>query len=201
MLPQPCLAVRDLLVELVVVARGQLLLGLLLGRGRLGLLLGVVERLALLANVCLFLVGLALLRLSDDVGVVDPQLVRHPDWQSGRLGTLDVDALHVPPLLGNPLLHEGRHAGVDVVGDLLGSEVGVADADGGVGGGRKADQGSANGLLDLLGHGDGSFGIGRVLCLLALGALAVDFGGLGLQNDGDGALLSALEKGLAENLW
>lgn len=202
----------NLLVELRVVALGQGLgrgglLGLL-GR-RLGLLLllllslgGGLDRLALLANVGLLRDGLGLLAaVGDDVLLLEPELVRQPDGQRGRLLALDVDALDVGPLLRHPLLDERLDDGLDVLGDLRGGEAGVAHADGRVGRGRQADERAADGLLDLSrdvlrrAGADGALGL-----LGGLLALAVDAGGLGGEHDWDGALGGALVEGLAEGL-
>lgn len=110
-----------------------------------------------------------------------------------------MDALNVLPLLGHPLLHERVCDGVDVLGNLVRSPVGKADADGDVGGGGKADEGGANGLGDLLGNPLGAGGVDFAFGLGAL-ALAINLGGLGLEDDGDGALLGGLVESLAEDL-
>lgn len=208
MLPQLGLSLRNLLVQLVVVALGGRLvrlLGLLGRRGGLGL--GPrAERLALLADVGLLGLGAALLglRVGNDVLFVEPQLVRQPDGQGGGGGALDVDAADVAPRLGHPFADEAGRHGVDVVGDLLRRPVGVADADGGVGRRGQADERGAEGLFNLLGDVGGGASVDAVVLVLggpvALGALAVGLGSLGGEDDGDGPLGGGLVECLAEDL-
>lgn len=208
LLSQSSLALRNLLVQGVVVARGLLLPLLLLGLfGRGGLdLLSAVERLALLANVglcgsLLNSLGLGLFIISDNVLLVQPEFIGQPDGQGSCLGALDVDALNVAPLGGHPLLNEGGGHGVNVGGDLLGGPVGESDAHGGVGGGCEADKGGAEGLFNLLGDVGGGASIDLALDgLLGLGPLAVDLGDLGGQDNRNGSLLRGLVESLAEDL-
>ena len=208
LLPQPGLPLRDLLVQFVIVSVRQLLilclLGLLLGRW-LGLLarffLRTTGGLPLLTNVgflCSFQGGWRVVR--HHVLVVDPKLVGKPDRQRGRLRALKMNSFDIVPLLWYPALHERRHNGVHVVGDLLRGPPGIAKLHGGACGGRQVHECRTNGLLDFLCDLSGR---GGVHCTLGLGLalpLAIHFSGFGVKHDGDGSLLRVLVKGLAEEL-
>ena len=76
---------------------------------------------------------------SQHVGVLDPQLTGQPDGQGHGVGTLDVKSLDVPPALDDELLSHTVDNGCDVLGQLLGGELGRADADGSGGRGGKLD--------------------------------------------------------------
>ena len=128
---------------------------LLLVLGRLGLLrllvlngLLVTGRLALLAVLATLNGGS--LGVFNNVGVLNPQLIGQPDGHRHGVSTLDVKSLDIPPALGNKLLSHALNDGVDVLGQLLGSELGGTDTNGGGGGGSKLHRGAAQSALDFL---------------------------------------------------
>lgn len=202
------LALRDLFVELVIVARRHrgLLLGLFgLGR-RLLRLVGRLERLALLAHIGLLLLGLdglGQLRVRGDHvrRAVQPQLGVLPDGEGHRLRALDEQALDPVLLLGDVLVGHVVGRLDNVLGQRPRRHTGEADLDGRVGGGRQVDQRGADGLADLGGH-LGSRAAADLLggLLGPLDALAILAGLPRLEDDGDGALGGGFVKRLAEQL-
>jgi len=137
----------DLLVEVLVVALGQNLLGLLLwpvlllllgrllnGGSGLGL---TVQGLALLPDVGLLGLGVP---VGDDLGVVEPELVGLVDGKGGRLGALEVERAHVVPFLGDKALDQVLDDLVGVGSNLLGVPACVTDLDRSVGGGAQLNK-------------------------------------------------------------
>lgn len=128
---------------------------LLLVLSRLGLLRLLILDSLLVASGLALLVVLATLNggslgVFNNVGVLNPQLIGQPDGHRHGVSALDVESLDIPPTLGNKLLGHALNDSVDVLGQLLGSELGGADTNGGGGGGSKLHRGAAQSALDFL---------------------------------------------------
>lgn len=198
------LALSNLLVELVVVARGQVLFRLL-GLGPLCLLILVtINRLALLANIGLLLLGLNRLghfrALGDNVRLsIHPQLAVLVDGQRHRLRALDKDGADAILLLGHVLV--GYLVGNldNVLRNRLGVLASQAHLDGGVGGGRQVNERASKRLFNLSGHLSHGPAVDVVGIALDLLAILLTCGLLG-KDDGYGPLGSRLVEALAEGL-
>ncbi|KAG9954579.1 ribosomal protein L1, partial [Aureobasidium melanogenum] len=128
----------------------------------------------------------------EHIGFVCPELVGEPDGQGGGVEALYVQGADVSPALGDVLLGQDVHDGVDVCGNLFSGHAALADSDADVCAGCEVDESGTDSALDLVGQSLG----GDLDALVA--SLIASVLGLALHGDGDGALGSGAVEDLSE---